>query len=56
VGFLDDPFSPFDPERRRRVAGSLEGRGQLFVAVPDEAQVPSGATVWRVKEGRVAPE
>jgi DNA replication and repair protein RecF len=56
VGFLDDPFSPFDPERRRRVAGSLEGRGQLFVAVPDEAQVPSGAAVWRVKEGRVAPE
>jgi DNA replication and repair protein RecF len=56
IGFLDDPFSPFDPERRRRVAGSLEGRGQLFVAVPDEAQVPSGAAVWRVKEGRVAPE
>jgi DNA replication and repair protein RecF len=54
--FLDDPFSPFDPERRRRVSDSLDGRGQVFVAVPDDAQVPRGATVWRVKEGAVVRE
>jgi len=56
VTFLDDPFSPFDPERRRRVAGSLAGRGQVFMAVPAEAQVPPAAAVWRVKEGTVVPE
>lgn len=54
VCFLDDPFSALDPERRRRVAGSLEGRGQLLIAVPDEVQVPPGAGVWRVREGAVA--
>jgi DNA replication and repair protein RecF len=51
---LDDPFSALDPERRARLAGSLDGRGQLMIAVPDEAQIPPGATVWRVKEGHVA--
>ncbi len=56
IAFLDDPFSPFDPERRRRVAGSLTGRGQVFIAVPDDAQVPPAAAVWRVKEGTVVPE
>jgi DNA replication and repair protein RecF len=56
VTFLDDPFSPFDPERRSRIAGSLEGRGQVLLAVPDDAQVPAHATVWRVKEGAVAAE
>jgi DNA replication and repair protein RecF len=56
VTLLDDPFSALDPERRRRVAGSLDGRGQLLIAVPDDAQIPPGATVWRVKEGRVAPD
>ena len=56
VTLLDDPFSALDPERRRRVAGSLDGRGQLLIAVPDDAQIPPEATVWRVKEGRVAPD
>lgn len=51
--FLDDPFSPFDPERRSRVAASLEGRGQVFLAVPDDAQVPPGAAVWQVRDGAV---
>ncbi|HXY72195.1 MAG TPA: DNA replication/repair protein RecF [Actinomycetota bacterium] len=56
VTLLDDPFSALDPERRHRVAESLDGRGQLLIAVPDDAQIPPGATVWRVKEGRVAPD
>ena len=56
VAFLDDPFSPFDPERRGRFAASLGGRGQLVLALPDEAQVPPAATVWRVKEGTVVSE
>jgi DNA replication and repair protein RecF len=56
VLFLDDPFSPFDPERRERLAATLEGRGQVLIAVPDDAQVPAGAAVWRVKEGTVLPE
>ncbi len=56
VIFLDDPFSGLDPERRRRVAGDLEGRGQVVLAVPEDSQVPPGASVWRVKEGHVAPE
>jgi DNA replication and repair protein RecF len=50
---LDDPFSALDPRRRERLAASLDGRGQLLIAVPDEAQVPPGATVWRVEGGRV---
>ncbi|HYT29198.1 MAG TPA: DNA replication and repair protein RecF [Actinomycetota bacterium] len=56
VAFLDDPFSPFDPERRGRFAASLGGRGQLVLALPDEAQVPPAATMWRVKEGAVVSE
>src|SRR5262249_3089750 len=56
VAFLDDPFSPFDPERRQRLAASLVDRGQVFMAVPDDAQVPIGAAVWRVKEGTVVAE
>jgi DNA replication and repair protein RecF len=56
VTFLDDPFSPFDPERRGRLAGSLRDRGQLLIAVPDEAQIPPGAVVWRAKEGSILPE
>jgi DNA replication and repair protein RecF len=51
---LDDPFSALDPRRRERLASTLDGRGQLLIAVPDEAQVPPGATVWRVEDGRVA--
>jgi DNA replication and repair protein RecF len=54
--FLDDPFSGLDPERRGRIGARLGGRDQLVLAVPDDLQVPAGATVWRVKEGRVVPE
>jgi DNA replication and repair protein RecF len=56
ITYLDDPFSPFDPERRARMASSLGGRGQVFLAVPDDAQIPSEAAVWRVKEGSVTVE
>jgi DNA replication and repair protein RecF len=54
--FLDDPFSALDPERRGRVGRTLGDRGQVVLAVPEDAQVPPGATVWRVKEGGVVPE
>ena len=50
---LDDPFSGLDPERRARLSGGLSSRGQVLISVPDEAQVPPGATVWRVEEGSV---
>ena len=53
---LDDPFSGLDPERRRRLGERLGGRGQLVVAVPDDAQILPGSSVWRVKEGTVVPE
>jgi DNA replication and repair protein RecF len=56
VTFLDDPFSPFDPDRRERLARSLGGRGQVVISVPDDAQIPPRAVVWRVKEGTVLPE
>jgi DNA replication and repair protein RecF len=56
VVFLDDPFSGLDPERRDRVARGLDGRGQVIMAVPDDAQVPDDAAVWRVKEGGVVVE
>lgn len=58
--FLDDPFSGLDPVRRDRLArGVAAGAGapgprQVLLAVPDVAQVPAGANVWRVKEGTVA--
>ena len=52
---LDDPFSGLDPVRRRRLAERLFGRGQVLISVPDEAQVPPGATVWEVSEGHVRP-
>jgi DNA replication and repair protein RecF len=54
--FLDDPFAGLDPERRNRLGALLSARGQTFLALPDEAQVPPRATVWRVKEGSVGPE
>jgi DNA replication and repair protein RecF len=53
---LDDPFSGLDPVRRERVASTLDGRGQILLAVPDDAQIPERATVWRVKEGAVVVE
>jgi DNA replication and repair protein RecF len=53
---LDDPFSGLDPERRIRLVSGVGGRGQVLLAVPDEAHVPPEATVWRVKEGAVVPE
>ncbi len=55
VLLLDDPFSALDPDRRARLAEALENRGQLLIAVPDEAQVPSGAVVWYLKEGGLVP-
>jgi DNA replication and repair protein RecF len=48
---LDDPFSGLDPMRRTQLAESLIDRGQLLMAVPDEAQVPSAATLWCLEEG-----
>lgn len=56
IRFLDDPFSGLDPERRERIARRLVGGDQRVIAVPDDQHVPSGATVWRVKEGRVVAE
>jgi len=53
VVLLDDPFSGLDPDRRRRLAKALDGRGQLLIAVPDEDHVPEGAQVFRVREGAV---
>jgi DNA replication and repair protein RecF len=53
VVVLDDPFSGLDPVRRRRVGEALSGRGQVVMAVPDEAQVPSDAKVWEVEDGHV---
>jgi len=54
VLFLDDPLAPLDPERQRRVAELVGGRGQVFVAVADEAHVPAGAgRVWEVRAGAV---
>lgn len=53
VLLLDDPFSGLDPERRSRLTEGLAARGQVLVSVPDEAQVPAGATVWEVEEGSV---
>ena len=52
---LDDPFSGLDPQRRHRLSEGLAGRGQIVMSVPDGAQVPAGANVWSVEEGRVAP-
>jgi DNA replication and repair protein RecF len=52
---LDDPFSGLDPARRGRLAGGLEGRGQVLIAVPDAAHVPPGATVWQIEEDRIGP-
>jgi DNA replication and repair protein RecF len=53
---LDDPFSGLDPERRLRLSAGVGGRGQVLLAVPDQAHVPPGAAVWHVKEGAVVPE
>jgi DNA replication and repair protein RecF len=53
VTLLDDPFSGLDPGRRERLAGALAGRGQVLLAVPEEAHIPSGASVLCVEEDRV---
>jgi DNA replication and repair protein RecF len=53
VVLLDDPFSGLDPSRRDRLQEGLRSRGQVVISVPDEAQVPAGAAVWEVSDGRV---
>lgn len=55
VLILDDPFSGLDPVRRGRLGEGLGQRDQALLAVPDEAQVPPGASVWEVEGGRVTP-
>jgi DNA replication and repair protein RecF len=55
ITLLDDPFSALDPERRRRLASGLDARGQVLIAVPDEAQVPAQATVWCAGEDGIVP-
>jgi DNA replication and repair protein RecF len=55
ITLLDDPFSALDPERRRRLAAGLDERGQVLIAVPDEAQVPPEATVWCAEEAGIVP-
>lgn len=55
VVLLDDPFSALDPTRRGRVTERLEGRGQVFVSVADEADVPRGSSlILDVSAGTVA--
>ncbi len=51
VLLLDDPFSGLDPERRSRLSEGLASRGQVMISVPDQAQVPAGASVWEVESG-----
>jgi DNA replication and repair protein RecF len=50
---LDDPFSGLDPVRRRRAGEGLSGRGQVVMAVPDEAHVLGDAKIWEVEGGTV---
>lgn len=50
---LDDPFSGLDPERRARLTEGLSSRGQVLISVPDEAQLPAGASVFEVEAGDV---
>lgn len=52
---LDDPFSGLDPQRRKALSDGFAARGQVFISVPDEAQVPAGASVWDVREGHATP-
>lgn len=53
VCFLDDPFSGLDRARQGRLAGRFGKEEQMLIAVPDASQVPPGAGVWTVSEGRV---
>jgi DNA replication and repair protein RecF len=55
VTLLDDPFSGLDPGRRRRLAAGLGDRGQVLLAVPDDAHVPEGATVWCATDQGIVP-
>jgi DNA replication and repair protein RecF len=55
IVLLDDPFSALDPERRRRLASGLGSRGQVLIAVPDEAQIPPGSSVWCAEEAGIVP-
>jgi DNA replication and repair protein RecF len=55
ITLLDDPFSALDPERRKRLGSGLGSIGQVLIAVPDEAQIPSGSTVWCAEEAGIVP-
>jgi DNA replication and repair protein RecF len=55
ITLLDDPFSALDPDRRKRLGSRLDARGQVLIAVPDEAQIPSGSTVWCAEEAGIVP-
>lgn len=51
---LDDPFSALDPARQRRISERLDGRGQVFVSVADDAAVPDiAACIWDVRGGTI---
>ncbi|HJU57717.1 MAG TPA: DNA replication and repair protein RecF [Actinomycetota bacterium] len=54
VVLLDDPFSALDPSRQRQVAVRLADRGQVFVSVADDSDVPDqSVAVWDVTAGSV---
>lgn len=54
VLLLDDPFPGLDPDRQRRLAGRVRGRGQTVLSVADALHVPDGAAaVWDVSDGAV---
>lgn len=53
---LDDPFAELDRERSARILALVaqHGRGQRFLAIPREDEVPSGfgdLTRWRIEGG-----
>jgi DNA replication and repair protein RecF len=54
VVLLDDPFSALDPSRQHQIAARLADRGQVFVSVADDSDVPGhSVAVWDVTAGSV---
>jgi DNA replication and repair protein RecF len=52
---LDDVLSELDPERRRALAGLIQGRGQTLVTATDASFLPGAADLLlRVSPGEVA--